>query len=133
VKIETKGIPGYEVAKKMLWLAWRACGGPVGMGALQDRPNATEEDVWNSMECAGDYGGFSGKQPGLREVRADYVFGRMMKLYFTYGEAMDAENAWVDVPDETPRPDYQSWFARFSTYETLVHAAIAACQESTHA
>lgn len=133
MKIEIKGIPGHVVAKKMLWMAWQACGGPIGMGRMQDNPLATEDSVWDAMGGARDYGGAEAKRPECREVAADYVFGRMMKLYFTYSLVTDAGNAWVAVSDTAPHAEYQGWFSRFPTYELLAHTAITVCQAGVRA
>lgn len=111
-----------EVAKEAFWLAWQACGGPLGMGRLQDNAGADKESVWNCVFNKGDYpGGNAGpgtaNRPG--DVYGDYVFGRMMKLGIRWDEA------GVTVDDHPPRGDYQSWCRKFPTYEALVRAAIA--------
>ena len=101
-----------------MWLAWRACGGPLGMGFLQDRPEATKDEVWAAAQGAYDYGGCGFKQGAMGVANTDYVFGRMMKLCFEYGQD------WVEVSEATPRLDYQAWCDAYPTYEALVRAAI---------
>lgn len=104
-----------EVLKEMFWLAWQACGSPMGMGWLQNRPSATKEDVWNNVANAGDYcANFN--RPGT--LNGDYVFGRMMKLYVRY------DNSSIELPDGTPRADYQSWCGTYPTYQALYDAAV---------
>jgi hypothetical protein len=82
VRIETN--EPVKVAKRAMWLAWQACGGPIGMGVFQDNPGATEEAVWNNVSVRGDYA--YAPEPGVKEkdgkgeAYADYTFGRMMKL-----------------------------------------------------
>ncbi len=118
MRIDTGALRGVEVAMEMVWLAWKACGGPLGLGFLQDRPDATEEEVWLAMVGAHDYGGIGCKGAPTGEVNADYVFGRMMKLYFEYGED------FVDVREDDPKPDYQAWCREYPSYEALAKVAI---------
>ncbi len=107
------------VAKEACWLAFQACGSPLGMGWLQNRPQATKDDVWSNAKHAGDYPGgdaLFGCKPG--ELHADYVFGKMMKLSLWWTETE------ITFRDETPRVDYQSWCRVYPTYLSLVEAAI---------
>ena len=114
------------VAKEALWLAWQACGSPAGMGWLQNRPDATREDVWANAVSSGDYPlRLADGTPN--RVYADYVFGRMMKLPLELGEG------FVAVPDSEPRADYQSWCRKYPTYAALVAAADAAVNGTTEA
>lgn len=110
------------VAKKAVWLAWRAAGAPVGMGFLQDNPEADEEAVWANATSRGDYPGSKPDTSG--RVSADYVFGRMMKLYFTITDC------GIEVPDGTPRADYQAWCRSFPTYAALFDRAERAVDEA---
>lgn len=110
------------VVKRAFWLAWQACGGPLGMGMFQDNPNATEDGVWDCVREAWNYPGGSSimqsNRPG--EAHADYVFGRMMKLHLKWGKD------WVEVPEpkhDKPRPDYQAWCRKYPTINALVEAA----------
>ena len=104
------------VAKQMMWLAWQACGAPLGMGVLQDAPKATKEDVWQNVITQGDY---QGRPPNANGAYyADYVFGRMMKLSLQY------DDGTIELPDREPTIDYQSWSRKYPTYESLFNAAV---------
>lgn len=118
MKINTSPLSGEIVAKRMCFLAYEACGGPVGMGFLQARGDATEADVWQNIVNMGDYPGASLPRNG--KLNADYVFGRMMKLRFSYDQDS------VTVPDITPDRAYQRWSRKweYPTYEALVEDAI---------
>ena len=105
-----------EVAKEAFWLAWQACGGPLGMGWLQNNPNANKEAVWQNVSEEGDYQGRFNND--ANKPYADYVFGRMMKVGFTIG------SDFVEFREETPHPDYQAWCRKYPTYQALVEAAI---------
>ena len=104
------------VIEEAFWLAWQACGGPMGMGVFQDRAGATKEEVVANVTSAGDYSAATQSQPG--EMYGDYVFGRMMKLSLQF---TDTE---VDVPEGVPRGNYQSWCGTYESYEALIRAAI---------
>lgn len=125
----TKNVPenltGENVAKRILWLAWQACGSPTGMGWLQNNPDATEEKVWENVAGCGDYPGgnmFGENNPG--DFRADYVFGRMMKLSVKWTPTT------INLSDSTPRPDYQAWCGKYKTYEKLFDAAVESLSRS---
>jgi hypothetical protein len=109
---------GAEVAKEMLWLAWQACRGPLGLGILKDAPGASKADVWSAMTNRTDYEGMHCPEKG--EVNADYVFGRMMKLYFKFTDTM------IEWPDhfDAARPDYNSWAHAYPTVTALFDAAV---------
>lgn len=107
-----------EFAKQMFYIAWKACGGTLGMGFLQDKPGATADDVLNNIFGWGDYPGPS-HHPNRDEgtaLRADYVFGRMMKITATLG------SDWIELPDDDPAPDYQAWCRKYRSYKDLLHA-----------
>ena len=104
------------LAKEMFWLAWNACGGPSGMGWLQDAPSATRDDIWNNIVGAGDYPGQFRSQPDIRPY-ADYVFGRMMKF------GVEIEEDGVSFRDTELRSDYQAWCRVYKTMEDLANAA----------
>jgi hypothetical protein len=42
-----------RLAKRMMFLAYEACGGPMGMGIFQARSNVTEEQVWINASNSG--------------------------------------------------------------------------------
>ena len=92
------------LAKRMLYLAWQA-GKVVGMGVLQDKPGATEDDVWL---VASYWNGVSG----------DYIFGRMMKINFEFGPN------YIEFQSEPTRPEYQSWGLKYPTYKALAEAGV---------
>ena len=102
---------GEQVVKRAFWLAWNASQ-VVGMGVLQDNPRATEDDVW---ECVG--------KVGLNEFSADYLFGRMMKMF------LGLDQNEIKTPTRDLSLDYQSWCGTYASYEDLVHAAIASVEE----
>ncbi len=114
---------GMDVAKRIVFLAWIACRGAFGMGALRDYPSAKEEEVWDAAYNRTDYPG--GRNPphiypklDNEEVHCDYVFGRMMKFDVKWG------SDWVELSDGTPRSDDQAWCTEYKTYKDLVDAAI---------
>lgn len=113
-----EGLTGEAVAKRAFFLAFQACGGPTGMGVLQDNPGATEDDVWKNVLNSGDYVG-EYMTPKTGEPYGDYVFGRMMKLGLTF----TADT--VSCVERAPRIDYQGWCRKYPSYEALVQAAIS--------
>ena len=102
------------VAKEAVWLAWQACGGPSGMGFLRNNPGADKEAVWKNAYGNEDY---KTRHGAPEDVYADYVFGRMMKLYFRI-----AGNS-LNIPTDECRRDYQSWCGKYPTYSALFDAA----------
>lgn len=110
-------LTGEAVSRRMFFLAWQACAGPLGMGIFQNNPGAGEADVWKNVQTQADYPTkLSPNKPG--QAYGDYVFGRMMKLSVSY----DADT--VTTPDGEPRADYQSWCRKYPTYESLVNDAV---------
>lgn len=118
VIMKTKVTDGKAVAKRAFYLAWQACGTTFGMGFMQDKKDATEEDVWNNVQAYGDYA-FNPHGSKQDEAHGDYVFGRRMKLVLQYGDN------WV-APKRTQPPDpaYQMWADKYPTYDKLIQAAI---------
>lgn len=112
------------VAKEALWLAWQACGGPYGMGVFQDQPGATKEQVVANAMIRGDYPAASINRNKPGELYADYVFGRMVKLIIRW----DVNG--IEVNDNPPRRDYQSWCHEYQTYEILILAAIESIKKA---
>lgn len=112
-----------EVCKEALWLAWIAAGGPQGSGFLQNKPSASKQDVWNNACARGDYEAKPREFTG--HVDADYVFGRMLKLYFDMPDAKS-----IEVPDHAPRGDYQSWCGKYPTYAALFDVAEQAIKQA---
>lgn len=98
---------------RLFYLAWQACGGPLGMGFLQNRPGATEEEVFKNVLTAGDYACGGGND---KEVYGDYVFGRMMKF------GAEIENGTIKFSDSPFRSDYQAFARKYPTIESLIDA-----------
>ena len=103
------------LAKRILFLAYEASQ-VFGMGAFQARDAITEDEVWANTVTKGDYGGFPAND---KDIYADYVFGRMMKLSFHVKD----NTISYDGNDKT-KLDYQSWGAKYKTYSKLFQAAI---------
>lgn len=103
-----------RLAKRILWLAYEASV-PMGAGQYHYREGLTEEEVWGRCPLVPD------RVKPQTCISADYLVGRMMKLYFTYSGGIDQGNVTIDSPG--PRQDYQSWCTTYKTYEALVEAA----------
>ena len=105
------------VVTRMFYLAWKACGGPVGFGRLQDRgPDVPEEDVLQNIISAGDYpGAFT--MCGEGKFYADYVIGRMMQM------GVELVKKGFIVPTRDLDIEYQSWAGRYPSYVELAQAA----------
>ena len=104
-----------EIAKEAMWLAWTACDCSVGMGVFQANDAVKKDKVWEQAYEMGDYSGRGGMDKS--EVDADYVFGRMLKLRF------HIKGDTLQLPDDTPRGDYQGWCYKFKSYADLFDAA----------
>lgn len=111
------GFTARQVAERAFWLAWQACGSPMGMGILRDRDGVTESDVAKNVKSNGDYPCNPNEEPG--RLYGDYVFGRMMKL------AIRFDATTVTSRSDAPRSDYQSWCVKYPTYQSLLDAAVA--------
>lgn len=98
------------IAKRALWLAFQAAQ-PAGLGFLHVSAAAklTEDLIWTQWRQ--NARGFV--------VEADYIAGRMMKLYFEYSQDE------LRIPDVPCRIDYQSWCGVYPTHAALINAAIA--------
>lgn len=107
-----------NVAKRAFYLAWKACGGPLGLGHLHDNPVATADDVWKNIVGSEDYPSDGVLKRATRGFHTDYVFGRMMKLYIKIeGDSILIED------DPPPTVDYQAWCGVYPTYQSLIEAA----------
>lgn len=104
----TTPFTGERVAKRALFLAYQQAR-VLGLGVLQKRDNASEEDVWQACLGAHDYRGSAFKH-------ADYVFGRHMKLALRWTETT------VEAHAEN---DDQAWCANYTSTDALLQAAIA--------
>jgi hypothetical protein len=107
------------LAKRMYWLAWKACGPAQGMGVLQERDGVTEDDVWARIRGGGHDN--SNETTRLGRLYADYIFGRMMKC------DVRVEEGEVCFPShaDAVTPDYQDWALTYPTYTDLASAAVA--------
>ncbi len=114
------------VVKRAMFLAWQACGGPLGMGVLRDNPSADEDRVWQAAYNREDYPGgnkFGDNKPG--QVYADYVFGRMMKFGLQWNETSVSFNDYGPL-----RPDYQAWCRKYPTVTALLQAAVESLSQT---
>lgn len=112
-----KGNP-MDVVKQYFWLAWNACGGPLGMGLWQDNPQASLEAVFENVKNAGDYPGPAHTRSD--EYYGDYVFGRMMKT------GVNVSKNTVKISDASVCPAYQAWCRKYPTTLDLLKAAAEA-------
>ena len=101
---------------RLFFLAWQGCGGPIGMGIFQNRPSATEAEVFRNVLTSGDYpsGAFARNQDG--GVYGDYVFGRMMK----FGANVSGEI--ISFTDSPFRADYQGFARKYPNVKCLIDA-----------
>ncbi len=107
------------VVSKFFYLAWKASK-VLGMGIFQDRPNASEKEVFHNVIGSGDYA--MPIHGAHNRTYADYVFGRMMKVGIKV--AADGENYTLEVSDDAARPDYQSWYSTYNTAADILTAAM---------
>ena len=128
MKLKITGATPEQFAKRAFFLLWQACGGPLGMGVFQDRPNADEDKVWNNVMNAGDYSFGAAKSlnaPKSGSPYGDYVFGRMMKWGLQYDENT------VTINDRDYRPDYQGWSRQYKDNDAIVKAVCASLNCTT--
>lgn len=91
--------------KRAFFLAWQAIGHTTGMGAFQDHPSATEQEVWKHVFA-----------PGTSEIYGDYVFGRMMKW------GVKVKDDIITAADFDFRPDYQGVSPTYKDNKALFDA-----------
>ena len=116
-----KVVDGEMLAKRILYLAWEASGSPSGLGWLRDKPEATEDEIFENVCNSGDYPGTSKSaktKNGITQLDADYVFGRMIKLRLYYSKD------FVEFRNFDAEPDYNSWYYSYKTVDELALAAI---------
>lgn len=114
--VRPKGV-GVEVfAKRMFYLVWRHCPGPMGLGIMQDRPGATEDEVWSNILGHADYPGGGLGRCSDKSPYADYVFGRMIKFGIKF------EGDTINLRDGKFDREYQSWSLSFPSNLALVEA-----------
>ena len=121
VKITTDRVSREQLLKRIFFMLYSACGGPAGMGFLQARKDATEEDVWKNVTTGADYPGDRGEQEFARgQVYGDYVFGRMMK----WGVKLDPEKNSFTIHKEEFDPEYQGFARTYRSNEAILDAAM---------
>lgn len=81
-------------------LGYEACGGTIGLGALQEASGVTKHNILRICQVSASY-----NNPNTKSVYGDYVAGRMMKTRISFNE----EEGWVEISDGNPTPDYQGW------------------------
>mgnify|MGYP001560084744 FL=1 len=131
---QTNGTPSYDsmaVARRALFLAWRE-GKPFGMGRLRANPTASERDVWAAAYNADDYSRSPHKKATVEDektlVRADYVFGHMIKLHFTIdADSVTLRPAAALLDNGEFNPEYHCFAAKYKTPQALLDAALASC------
>lgn len=119
MKITVPASQVQPVVSKFFYLAWKASF-VVGMGILQDRPNATEQEVFIHIIRSADY---AMPVHGVNNrTSADYVFGRMMKLDISVSR--NGEDYDLEVSDSPANPSYNSWAGTFSNPAAILSAAV---------
>lgn len=113
-----------SIVSKFFYLAWKASK-VMGMGFLQDRPAATEQEVFSNVIRSGDYAlPIHGSN---NRSYADYVFGRMMKLGISV--TRNGEDYDLEVSDGPAKPDYNSWSGVYSSPAAILSAALQSIKE----
>lgn len=100
------GISTEDVVKRILFICYSRTNFPTGMGILQVRNGATEQQVFDGAYHKTDY---PGGRIGIRDensLDADYVFGRMMKIRLAWTDST------VSISPDSFRFDYQSWMSQ---------------------
>ncbi len=109
------------LCKRMVFLAFNACGGAMGMGVFQEMrlggKAASEEEVWKCAYNKEDYPGGRHSRDA-NEVDCDYVYGRMMKWGCSWKENV------VTVRDFPFKRDYQGFSRVYRDNSSLIHAAL---------
>jgi hypothetical protein len=123
-----------QVVKRMVFLAFKGCRGPTGMGFIQaarlEGGEASEEVVWRCAYNSEDYPGGRGIQRlNKEEIYCDYVFGRMIK----WGCQFSTATGEIDITDRDFRPDYQGFSREYPDNESLVKAAMESLKISDYA
>ena len=103
------------LVKRMVFLAYQACGGTSGLGFLQAVDGADENRVWAAAYRETDYPG--AKRTADNEVYGDYVLGRMMKWGCKWN------GSTVEIWDFLFDPGYQGFSRKYPNNMSLVAAA----------
>lgn len=110
------------LAKRIFFIAYESCGGVLGMGVFREKSDVTEEQLWDNLVNAGDYS-YNPRRNPSKTPYADYCFGRMMK----FGLTINTDS--IEISDREPHLAYQGWSKFYSTYQSLVDAAIDSLKE----
>jgi len=117
MKITTdKNLDAKDVVKRMLYLAYKESH-IIGAGHLQERSDATEDEVFDNVVRHGDYPFPIPKKEN--EFNAEYVFGRCMKTRFNI-----INNNEITCHPEKPKKEFQTWAYKIKSYEDLYNSAI---------
>ena len=118
--IKINGTDRKKLLKRIFFLLYEAAGSPRGMGILQARSDATEEDVWRNVRRMGDYpGDFGKKEYEKGRVYADYVFGRMVK----WGIELRKDEDELKIVKEEFDPEYNGFFSTYKNNQEILDAA----------
>jgi hypothetical protein len=121
ITITTNKVTREQLLRRTFFMLYTACGGPLGMGFLQAKDSATEDDVWNNVARAGDYPGDRGaKQFARGAIYGDYVFGRMMK----WGVDLSSDKKSFTVRDAPFNPEYQGFARTYPNQKAIFDAAM---------
>jgi hypothetical protein len=119
MKITVPASQAQSIVSKFFYLAWSASK-VMGMGFLQDRHAATEQEVFSNVIRSGDY--VLPVHGGNNRTYADYVFGRMMKLGISV--TRNGEDCDLEVSDSPAKPDYNSWSGTYNSPADILDAAV---------
>ena len=110
-----------DIVRRMVFLAYNACGGASGMGIFQEMrlggQKAEEDQVWQCAYRREDYPG-GRRDTDTNEIYCDYVFGRMMK----WGCRWDDKS--ITLSNGQYRSDYQGFSGTYPDDQSLAKAAI---------
>lgn len=121
VTITTSKVTREQLLKRIFFMLYEACGGPLGMGFLQARSDATEGDVWNNVATGADYpGDHLAKEFNSGRIYGDYVFGRMMK----WGIELCQDEKSFTVHDREFDPEYQGFARTYPSNKSILDAAM---------
>jgi hypothetical protein len=89
-----------QLASAFMFTAYDRCGSELGMGFLQAVNNMSLLNIRKYLSEQQSW-----KNQGWTELRGDYIAGRMVKTEIEFQPTIGL----VEIPDGTPRPDYQGW------------------------
>jgi len=113
MKVKIIGVKKEEFIKTLFFLLWQSSK-VVGAGVLQDKPEATKEDVWNNILACNDY---PGKPHHPKDgLVLDYVFGRCMKFTLRW------ENDIIVLREKKFHIQYETWQHKYPDNKTILDA-----------